>query len=247
MNITEGFVEPECLYKFTNRKYVENWTDFQCVRISSNLYFAREYREMEIPDSFIFDPHEGRVILNQTYAFSDSDATVAERQVADLMLRGLGPLRSGMHLEGNVVEVTVPEFHMLCFAHGSFDELKEVFQDEQRQTGDPYDAALRISSATDLASLLFRRGVVHLTDKDEYLPVREVFTVGANYVQYSDIVRDWRSGLPIASPYIKDRAFCIQSEFRIVFNKIDLNDGYDQEHFVIYAPNLRDLVEVMEI
>ena len=156
---------PDRLYKFLHKKDLHFWTNDEVLRLASNRFYAIAYAKMEIKNPAINDPTEGSVVWYQDRAFTVGADGVSKDEMmgASLVSRvfGLGSHSpAGGHFEGNVVRISDPMFHMICFTTAHPAHSQKVFCNPANFDGSPYDACLEIVDPLSMIQSIYKTGMV---------------------------------------------------------------------------------------
>lgn len=238
----------EKLWKFLNSRDIPYFFESNTIKISSNYFYAQRYRQMEIKNEFINDPHEGVSVWVQRSDINSDTATINERAAITLAgsFMGIDPrLGSNNVFSNNVIVTETPTFHMMCFTTGSPDISKEVFCRRYDGISDPYDSCIEFHDIDALFRHVANNGLIKDSNGEFSIEVGRVFrSVSSGDVQYAERSVGWDESEPIASPYHKDVLFELQKEHRLVFEG-GISNLPDE--LFIYVPRLSEFIALVDL
>jgi hypothetical protein len=205
-----------------SRPYAKRFIELGEIAISSNEYFEKQYRSMEVKNEFINDPFEGKIEFDQNTPIDSLTATQEEREaVREFFGHDLASYGRRTLVKGNRISERSHPFFMLCFTLSGPPDGDQVFFRPQPGYS-PYDSCIRVRKLNRFFRDLWRycRGFDLITGTEIDMDRTFHTQLRADVVTYSPVKRNWSSGLPRASAFRKDPIFSNQQEFRMVIHPI---------------------------
>lgn len=199
------------IYKFLHSDHTSAMLDAGIVQIGS----LSHYRELEGTDQWIADQLEGRVTIEPgNLKISENGDSLTP--ILPHSLKNLVRVESGgeIHIAAGV-KITIEHPDAYIFS-SSIGDLAELTATMCRDSEEKYDACIRIRHIEHLAHRLFFRGKI--LDAKETKMSHCFSEFQCSKVTYDFLSRTVELGqAPEASPFLKDKKFARQCEFRIAF------------------------------